>query len=175
MLFNLISIDPGGGTGLASAIYNPDIFSGDDGIRYAFEHHIGEAIQITGEPNQQVLEIFDYIEDRIKKSGGSKGVPYDVRTIVLCEGFVVPTRHVRSYVLIPHAIKEKLQFYIWLELLDQTGGVDEWREQTPVERTVITDDQLQRWGLWQPGRGSKDAMAALKHLFVLARKLENER
>lgn len=47
--------------------------------------------------------------------------------------------------------------------------------QMPGERTIITPERLKRWGLWvtKSKGGGKDAMAALQHLIVYGRKLNN--
>lgn len=169
MLLNLIAVDPGGDTGLASAIYNPD-FDGTahEHIRVAFGARMGEAIQVGGESKQQVLAIHEYIQGQIKRAGDTPA--YEVRTVVICEDFNPPSKHTKKSVLQPHKIASMLEFQVWNE--DPDGRIT-WVYQNPGERNVITDQMLRKWKLWQPGKANDDAMAALKHLIVYARKLEN--
>ena len=53
---------------------------------------------------------------------------------------------------------------------DASGGVTAWRtrDQTPSERTVVSNDRLKRWGLWV--KGSDHERDAVRHLALLCMK-----
>lgn len=172
MLLNLIAIDPGGETGIAWAMLST---RGNKPahrlIQSAFMSSMGRAWQIGGEPKEQVLELGSIVEQCMKKAGQGEQATYQVRTIVVCEDFQLRQKALRKSALVPHAIGRMLDFHLWAEDSAQHPKI-EWRWQQPSEMSAVTDDMLKRWRLWQPGKANDDAMAALKHLIVLARKIE---
>ncbi len=176
MLLNLIAIDPGGETGIAWAMFKQGPLAGHQAVQYAFTHSMGEAWQIGGDPKEQVLELVSIVHHYMHKAGQGKQEVYKVRTVVACEDFQLRQKALRKSALVPHAIGRMLEFQLWsLEAMDtEVAPQVEWRWQQPSEMSAVTDDMLKRWRLWQPGKKNDDAMAALKHLIVLARKLEKE-
>jgi len=174
MLLNLIAIDPGGETGVAHALYKP---KSDEPphitVVKAFKAGRGEAFQVMGSLNDQCIAIREFLLEIMTKAGQGKQRAYDVRTILVYEGFVLhPYANLHSDALSPVELAAKLTFYLWLE--PETDGKVDVRMQLPSEMQVISDDMLRRWGLWQPGKSNDDAMPALKHLIVLSRKLQKE-
>lgn len=162
-LLNLIALDPGGTTGMAWAMFPPN-----GNVPDAYLKKMSRAWQIDGEHKDQALLLYQEILDCMKRAGGVNQSTYNVRTIVACEDFVVPSGPRRKTVLSPVRVGAMLEYHVWLEELNL-----EWRWQQPGERSVITDEMLKRWGLWLPGQ--PHAMDALRHLIVLQRKLEKEK
>lgn len=76
----------------------------------------------------------------------------------------------------PMRLNARLQMVAWLikmEELEWDGYLPEIEMQMPGERSVVTDDELRKMGLWTtPSKGGgPHAMDALRHLIVFGRKL----
>lgn len=169
MLHNIIAIDPGGETGVAWACYpQGDGKPVHEIVRKAMGLKLGGTWQRKGEPKTQALAVVEDIEECMSKVGHGKQQAYKVRTHVVCESFIPPASRARKRsILLPVQIAAYIEYHVWLNVMEV-----EWVWQQPNERTVVTADMLRKWELWKPGKANDDAMAALQHLIVYARKLE---
>lgn len=165
-VLNLNAVDPGGRSGFAHCIIPASFpLPAHEMIIEAFNNAKGHTETFDGPPLLQAQHIYW----KLKELTDFWPKP-DVRDIVACEDFIAPSTHRTANVLVPHKVASMLEYQVWIETM---GAWDiEWRYQQPQERMIITDDNLRDWGLWKPGKKHKDEMAALKHLIVLARKLE---
>lgn len=168
MLWNLIAIDPGGTTGLAWASLRMQAKKSNELIDIARRRRAYEVKQIDGTPNHQAVEIQEYLEERMLKTGHVKQDAYDVRTVVACESYEQRPGHRKATELLAHTVGEKAEFFVWLT--DPMEKV-EWHWVKPGERSVVTDAMLHKWDLWVPGQ--RHAMDALQHLVVLIRKVQD--
>jgi hypothetical protein len=91
------------------------------------------------------------------------GARSHVRTIVGVEGFTLMSGAKNRGVNLP------LRLLGAFDVLRQVepSVIDEYHEPQPSAKSVVTDERLRRWGLWNPGR--KDANDAVRHLIVLMR------
>jgi hypothetical protein len=169
LLLNLAAVDPGGRTGLACACIAPGRLLPHDAVREAIVQRRGMVLQVEGDFNEQVVEIKEHLDERVLKSGYGRQRAYEVRNVLAIEGFSLWDAHMRDSALFPVRIAAKLEFYLWLE--DSPWEIV-WQQ--PSDMRTVSDNALRSWAMWMKGKGKKDARAALKHLIVLARKLDQE-
>lgn len=173
MLINLTAADPGGETGVAHALYRPDPkVPAHVAIVEAFRAGRGEAFQLRGDLRQQVLDLQAYMLEQRRKAGHGLQDAYKVRNVFVYEGFVLFSKAMKDSALTPVRFNAMMEFYLWLE--PETDGSFELDVQMSAELSLISDDTLRKWGLWQKGKKNDDAMPALKHLIIKARKLQKE-
>lgn len=155
----VMAVDPGGTTGIATALINIEQPTVASCIKRAMRKGHINTWNLTGPYVDQVLAIQKASSEFWYEVHILKAYIQAMRCSLVVEGFEI---HTLAADVIP------LQILSGLETLDAAGngaakhGDDFFVVQRPMDQQFCTDEMLQDWGLWK-GKSTHER-SALKHL-----------
>jgi hypothetical protein len=103
------------------------------------------------------------VEDSKQAALRFAGPGHSLRTVIVAEDFqLLPS--VKS-----QSVQLPVRWLAYLELYRELfpSWCDDVETQLPAEKGIITNERLERWGLWYPQKDTRDA---IRHMCVRLRK-----
>lgn len=163
---SVFTVDPGERTGWAWLCYERSRLATDGAhgaVKIGLE--LSYAMCMQGEmPSVKEDEATDEIRRYVRRSSerAASHVATDVSTVCIIEDFTLRERTMDSSLLSPVRLGAKVAYGMYLDEVPVY-----WQSPSDAKST-ITDDRLQRWGLWR--KGAPHANDAMRHLILWLRK-----
>lgn len=180
---SVFTFDPGVGTGWAWACVGRkelDRYGGEGALMRARDDQVvrggspGDSRYRYGYLNPQLGDIEaaqDLIIQAVVSSHMGKRVSRGVvpaLTHIVGESFSFRERTQSRHMLAPIRVVAAFEAFMCQH---QELRYTEFSLQSPVDKSIVTDERLRDWGFWLPGKKNKDVRDAIRHLIVKLRSL----
>jgi hypothetical protein len=163
---SVFTVDPGGTTGVCWALV-PGVQDPSIELVDAFLDDRMVTAQIGGDEDEQALAVAQWWTSsrakarRLAKADNEAQRP---TSEFVCESFTLLRPESDTSLLSPVRLIAK---YELLRHLGYFEGATHFGYQQPSQKSIVTDEQLQRWGLWLPGQ--PHACDAVRHAVLRLR------
>lgn len=123
---------------------------------------------------EHLIAVDLYIQMRLQGNMAartSKGLVKGITDIVY-EDFCLREKSTRRNLLSPVRVTAHSQSLVFTRMMEPPDPIPRIYLQTPADKAIITDERLNRWDLYQPGK--PHANDAVRHMILFLRRLKEK-